>query len=202
MYFHRSPPFSLLCQSHCYKLETLHSKYRLYKVSIWICQMLYIGNFYDVALQTWFHFASKYPLAKPVALQKRVKPAVTGSHCNGMVRSDTCNSLLLATLERVFVLSESQLILKFVFFKLVLDILCDLFGIFTYCVYLVTSAPKRSVAVLVFQICMPLMYEQTAFSFEKSHEAWYTHLGRYLYQHVDMSRAHFCFYYRYAFPSA
>ena len=78
---------------------------------------------------------------------------------------------LLATLERVFVLSESQLILKFVFFKLVLDILCDLFGIFTYCVYLVTSAPKRSVAVLVFQICMPLMYEQTAFSFEKSHEA-------------------------------
>ena len=64
-----------------------------------------------------------------------------------------------------------QLILKFVFFKLVLDILCDLFGIFTYCVYLVTSAPKRSVAVLVFQICMPLMYEQTAFFFEKSHEA-------------------------------
>ena len=101
-----------------------------------------------------------------MALQKRVKPAVTGSHCNGMVRSDTCKSLLLATLERVFVLSESQLILKFVFFKLVLDILCDLFGIFTYCVYLVTSAPKRSVAVLVFQICMPLMYEQTAFSFE------------------------------------
>ena len=114
---------------------------------------------------------SKYPPAKPVALQKRVKPAVTGSHCNGMVRSDTCKSLLLATLERVFVLSESQLILKFVFFKLVLDILCDLFGIFTYCVYLVTPAPKRSVAVLVFQICMPLMYEQTAFSFEKSHEA-------------------------------
>ena len=33
--------------------------------------------------------------------------------------SDTCKSLLLATLERVFVLSESQLILKFVFFKLV-----------------------------------------------------------------------------------
>ena len=72
----------------------------------------------------------------------------------------------LLSLERVFVLSESQLILKFVFFKLVLDILCDLFGIFTCCVYLVTSAPKRSVAVLVFQICMPLMYEQTAFSFE------------------------------------
>ena len=94
-------------------------------------------------------------------------------------------AFLFATLEKVFVLSESLLILKFVFFKLVLDILRDLFGVLPHGIYAVSSTPKRSVAVLVFQIRMPLMYDQTAFSLEKSHKACHTHFRWNLYQHVD-----------------
>lgn len=47
---------------------------------------------------------------------------------------------------------------------------------------------------------MSLKNHQTAFPFEKSYVSRHTHFRWDFYQHVDVIRAHFCFYYFYSFP--
>lgn len=56
-------------------------------------------------------FNSKKPPAKSVALQRRVKPAVTGSHCNGMKRSGTQPPLLRQLRDELVDSSSGKLIM-------------------------------------------------------------------------------------------
>ena len=61
-------------------------------------------------------------------------------------------------------------------------------------IYVVTSAPKMPVPVLVFQIGELVKYHQAALPFEYPHEFAYTQLRRYCYQHMDMVFTRICLY--------
>ena len=69
-----------------------------------------------------------------------------------------------------------------------------------YCVHIVSSTPELPIPVLKFHVAPSLIYHQTAFSFQKSHESWHTHLWRDTYQHMNMIGAYFRFYDFYSFP--
>ena len=116
------------------------------------------------------------------------------------VRSDTCESLLLATRKRVFELSERHLITKLVFFQLVLYVLRNSAFVLSYRIHIVPFTPKLSISVLIFQFAELLIQHRATLSFQVSHEARNRHLRRYFHQHMHMVRAYFCFHYLYAFP--
>ena len=58
--------------------------------------------------------------------------------------------------------------MKFVFFELILNILCNLFRVLSCCVHVISTAPKASIPIFIFQIPMSFMDQDTALSFEKS----------------------------------
>jgi hypothetical protein len=57
------------------------------------------------------------------------------------------------------------------FFQLLLYVFLWLLCVFPCCVYIVSSAPKLPIPVLVLQITLLLIYHQTAFTLQKSHKA-------------------------------
>ena len=68
--------------------------------------------------------------------------------------------LILATRERVHVFFQTDLICCVIFFQLVSDILCYDSLVFPNRIYIISSAPKMSVSVFVFQICVPIKYHE------------------------------------------
>ncbi len=105
--------------------------------------------------------------------------------------------LLLATRERVVLSSDCHLIIYLIFFQLVLYVFFYSFCILSYCVYIISSAPKCPVPVFILQVPVPLMYDYTTLSFQKSHKSRHAHLWRYFYKHMDMIYTYFCLYYVY-----
>ena len=97
--------------------------------------------------------------------------------------------------------SQCELILKSIFFQLLLNVFRNIFSIFSYRIYIISSAPKRPVSMLVFQVSMSLVYNPATFPFQKSHNARYAQLWRYFYQHMYMIGTYLCFYYCHSFPS-
>lgn len=51
-----------------------------------------------------------------------------------------------------------------------LNVFHNLFSIFSYRIYVISTTPKRSVSVLVLQVGMSLMYNQATFPFQKFHK--------------------------------
>ena len=61
-------------------------------------------------------------------------------------------------------------------------------------IYIVPSAPKMPVPVLIFQMGELVKYHQAALPFEYPHESAHTQLRRYCYQHMDMVFTRICLY--------
>ena len=78
--------------------------------------------------------------------------------------------LILFTRERIFKL-HFQLLRYLIFFQLVLDILCDFLRVLSHCVYIISPTPKLSAPILEPCIRKSLVYDLTAFPFQKSYES-------------------------------
>ena len=74
--------------------------------------------------------------------------------------------LVLATRKQVNKLFQSYLVCDLIRCQLVSDILCYLLLISSHCIHIISSGPKVSISILIFQICMPIKYHQTTFSFQ------------------------------------
>ena len=87
--------------------------------------------------------------------------------------------LILVTRERVEIFFHAYLIRRSVLLKLVADIFCNYLFISSYCIHIISSAPKIPRPILVFQICMSVKYHQATLSLEESHELCCTQVRRY-----------------------
>ena len=148
-------------------------------------------------------FSMMEMVARVKAVLRRYKKEETKLITAGNLSIDE-NSHVVKENARVVELTFKEYeLLSFEEKKVVLfDILCNLFCILTCCVDVVSSALKLPVSVFVFQIGVPLKYDQTTLSLEKTYETGYTHLRRYLYQHMNMVGAYLCLYYFHLFPVA
>ena len=102
--------------------------------------------------------------------------------------------------KRIVYLIYCHLLHSLVLAKLVRYVVFYLFRILADCVDIIPSAPKLSVSILKFQITVFLVYQYTAFAFQKSHKSRNTHFGWYLYAHMHVIEANLCFKYFYSFP--
>jgi len=126
--------------------------------------------------------------AKPLLLAGRVQRV-----------SDTANRVLCLLLLRF---NKAQLVSQFVFVKLMFDILRNSAGVLPCRIYIISFAPKLSVAVFILELTELLIDHCCAFPLQIPHETRYRHLGWYLHQHMHMIRAYFCFDYIDPFPLA
>ena len=86
---------------------------------------------------------------------------------------------ILVTRERVKIFFYAYLIRRSVLLKLVADVFCNYLFISSYCIHIISSAPKIPRPILVFQICMSVKYHQATLSLEESHELCCTQVRRY-----------------------
>ena len=96
-------------------------------------------------------FSNKNPPVELVVFNLRVKPSVI-SIAKSLTRSPPFAFANLLLLEWVYQLRYRHLFYLFIFFQLVSDILLYLRCILPNCVYIISSTPKLSVAVLEFHI--------------------------------------------------
>ena len=66
--------------------------------------------------------------------------------------------LVLATRKRVHKLLDAHLVGYLIFLELVSNILLYLLFVSAYCIHIIPSGPEMSVAVLIFEIRMPVEY--------------------------------------------
>ncbi len=89
-----------------------------------------------------------------------------------------------------------------IFFQLVRNILLNSLFILSYRVHVVTTAPKFSIPIFIFHICILLVYQYTAFAFQIPHKPTHAQLWWYAYQHMHMVWAYFSLNNFYFFPFA
>ena len=75
-----------------------------------------------------------------------------------------------ATRKRVDVFFHRDLIYHFILNQLIADILFDHPLVLPCRIYIITTAPEMSAAILIFQICVAIKNHQRAFSLEKPHK--------------------------------
>ena len=77
------------------------------------------------------------------------------------------NGKIIDALKRVDfeVLFHRHLIIFQIFLQLISNILFNLFCIFSYCINIISSTPKMSISIFIFEIRMPFKYHKCAFSF-------------------------------------
>ena len=73
--------------------------------------------------------------------------------------------VLLATLERVFIFLDAQLVKRYVVLLLIFNILPYGAFIESYCRYVVPFHPEVPVPELIFQVCMLVEHHSCTFSF-------------------------------------
>ena len=134
-------------------------------------------------------------LAEPEGSQKN-PPNATIFQAATQVAVFLCLGVL-ATRKRVYVLFEAYLITRDIVLQLIFHVLSYRFFISTDRIYVITSTPKMSIPIFVFQIRMSVEYHERTFSFQISHKVRYIYIRRYAHQHMYMIRARFCFMYFY-----
>ena len=139
-------------------------------------------------------------LAEPEGSQKN-PPNATIFQAATQVAVFLCLGVL-ATRKRVYILFEAYLIAGYIFLQLIFHVLSYRFLISTDRIYIISSAPKMSVSVFVFQIRMSVEYHERTFSFQISHKVRYIYIRRDAHQHMYMIRTCFCFMYFYSFHFA
>ena len=82
------------------------------------------------------------------------------------------------------------------------DVLGYLRFILTYRINVVASTPEHPTTILELQIAELFINHQATLTLQIPNEAGYTHLGRYLEQHMDMVRTALCLNYLHTFPLA
>ena len=116
-----------------------------------------------------------------VVLRKQLLATLVGGTCNGRLAFAALGDCYLkmgagdmpwylATRKRVDELLHTHSVRNFILGQLFSDVLAYFLLITPYSIYKVPPCPKVSISIFVFQICMPVKNQQTAFSFEISHD--------------------------------
>ena len=108
--------------------------------------------------------------------------------------------LLPAARKRASAIRDAQLFSECILSQLMPDVLGYLCLILAHRINIVTTAPELPITIFELQLTELLIYHQAALSFQISDKRRYTHLGRYLWQHMDMVGTTFCFYYAHSLP--
>ena len=76
----------------------------------------------------------------------------------------------LATRKRVYILSEGHLFKRFIFVKLMANVLLYCSFVRPYRIHKVSSTPKVPIPIPVLQLGMTVIYQQRAFPFQVPHK--------------------------------
>ena len=147
-------------------------------------------------------FTKNHPRVKRVVVNRRAKPSfrATRRTCEGMTLAPVLIYLLLSFIS--LHLWKTQLVTQLVFVELVFDVFLNSLCVLSCGVNIVSSAPKFSVSIFIFQLRELFIDHSCTFPFEISHKLRNRNFGRDFYENVDMVRACFCFQKIYSFPFA